>query len=81
MRTSLSNLRRMTLKTQIDHILNQKMDRQGFLRHVLLGMVVLLGFGTMLRMLNAEHGGRAALDGYSNAGYGGNNEPKAGGLK
>lgn len=57
----------MAIKTQVNAILNKKMDRQDFLKHVAIGVVALSGAGTALKLLSP----RAKQPSASSGGYGG----------
>lgn len=56
----------MALKTQVATILNKKMDRQDFIKHVAIGVVALSGAGAALRVL----GGSKPKTSNANLGYG-----------
>lgn len=67
----------MELKKRLDSILNQKMDRQGFIKNMFLGLAAFFGFGTVLRMLEAEQDkGRNVAIGYGMNAYGGTESKK-----
>lgn len=59
----------MVIKQQVAAILNKKMDRQDFLRHVAIGMVALSGAGAALRLL-APKQERTVANGYGSSSYG-----------
>lgn len=67
----------MAIKTQIDALLNEKMDRQEFLKHVAIGLVALSGLGSILRVATPK-AGKAPVSGagYGSSAYGGSNELK-----
>lgn len=44
----------MAIKTQVDALLNKKMDRESFIKHVAIGMVALSGVGTALRLFTVQ---------------------------
>lgn len=44
----------MSIKEQINAILNKKMDRKDFLKHVAVGVVAVMGFGAILRAISAR---------------------------
>ncbi len=58
----------MALKAQVSTILNKKMDRQDFLKHVAIGIVALTGAGTALRLLAND---KPASTSTTSSGYGG----------
>jgi len=63
----------MAIKTQVDAILNKKMDRQDFLKHVAVGMVALSGAGAALRLLAPKEKAAPVSSsmGYGASAYGG----------
>lgn len=66
----------MALKTEFSAILNTKMDRKGFLRHVAIAAVAVTGLSALLRTLApaAKPQTPAAArvsDGYGSSVYGG----------
>lgn len=60
----------MALKTQVSAILNKKMDRQDFIRHVAIGIVAVSGAGAALRLL-APTKQKQRTNGYGASAYGG----------
>ena len=60
----------MAIKTQVSAILNKKMDRQDFLKHVAIGVVALSGAGTALKLL-APKQAKSVDGGYGGSAYGG----------
>lgn len=60
----------MTLKTQVGAILDKKMDRQDFLKHVAIGVVALSGAGTALKLLSPRSKAPAKSGGYGGSAYG-----------
>ena len=67
----------MAIKTQVDAILNKKMDRQGFIKQVAIGMVALTGASAALRLLAPKQPSDSqpsANDGYGSSAYGGVNK-------
>lgn len=60
----------MTIKSEIDAVLNQKMDRRGFIRHLVIGLVALSGISAALRMLGPAKQ-KDSSDGYGASSYGG----------
>ncbi len=61
----------MALKTDISTLLNAKMDRKDFLKHVAIGMVAVTGLSTMLRALTpTQQQSRKVSSASSAAGYG-----------
>jgi hypothetical protein len=67
----------MAIKTQISAILDKKMDRQDFLKHLAIGMVALSGIGTALKLLSPKQG-KAVDGGYGSSAYGGVNDKNVG---
>ena len=62
----------MALKAQVSAVLNKKMDRQGFLKHVAIGVVALSGAGTALKLLSPrEKQPQTKANGYGGSAYGG----------
>jgi hypothetical protein len=41
----------MTIKTQLNELLDRKMDRQEFIKNIGMGLVAISGMGTALRLL------------------------------
>lgn len=71
----------MTIKTQVNEILDMKMDRQEFIKYVGVGLVAVSGVGTALRMLapkqtNSNPSPAVSFSyGYGGAPYGGSSQP------
>lgn len=62
----------MNIKSQLDSVLNKKMDRSGFLKHVAIGMVAMTGAGAALRMLTPKSQQHSSTGGgYGDSAYGG----------
>lgn len=62
----------MAIKSQIDAILNKKMDRSGFIKHVAIGMVAMSGVGAALKVLNPkQQQNTVSAGGYGGSAYGG----------
>ena len=62
----------MAIKTQVSAILNKKMDRQDFIKHVAIGVVALSGAGAALRLLAPSNKqGAPTGSGYGGSAYGG----------
>jgi hypothetical protein len=61
----------MAIKTQVNAILNKKMDRQDFIKHVAIGIVAISGAGSALRLLAPKQ--QKADTGYGGSAYGGSN--------
>lgn len=62
----------MSVKTQINAILNKKMDRQDFIKHLAVAAVALSGAGAALRLLSQKQPSSAIrTDGYGGSAYGG----------
>lgn len=60
----------MVVKAQVDALLNKKMDRQNFIKHVAVGVVAISGAGAALRLLGAQKP-KAQSVGYGGSAYGG----------
>ena len=60
----------MAIKTQVSEILNKKMDRQGFIKHVAVGVVAISGAGAALRLLGPVKPKTQSV-GYGGSAYGG----------
>lgn len=67
----------MAVKTQLNAVLNKKMDRQGFLKHVAVGIVAVSGATTALRFLAPGKQHPVSVAGYGSSAYGGD-KPKVG---
>ncbi|MDB5176632.1 MAG: hypothetical protein JWN75_300 [Candidatus Saccharibacteria bacterium] len=65
----------MAIKTEVNAILNKKMDRQDFIKHVAIGIVALTGAGSALRLL-APKQNTSVSSGYGGSAYGGIKEGK-----
>lgn len=61
----------MAIKTEIDALLGQKMDRKDFLRNVGIGLVAVTGLTTILRTLAPAQRSQQATMGYGGSAYGG----------
>lgn len=61
----------MAIKTQVNAILNKKMDRQDFIKHIAIGIVAMTGASTALRLLAPKPQSSQASDGYGGSAYGG----------
>lgn len=64
----------MAIKAQVDALLNKKMDRENFIKHVAIGMVALSGVGTALRLLSPQQKqsrSQPANSSYGGSAYGG----------
>ena len=62
----------MGIKTELDALLNQKMDRKDFLRNVCIGLIAITGLTTLLRTLApAQQGQQQPSSGYGASSYGG----------
>jgi hypothetical protein len=58
------------IKSHLNALLNKKMDRQNFIKHVAIGAVVLSGAGTALRLI-APKPKPSVGGGYGSSAYGG----------
>ncbi len=61
----------MQIKTQINTLLNERMGRKEFIKHILLGVVVLSGAGAALRLLSGHHQPKTNGSGHGDSAYGG----------
>lgn len=67
----------MALKTELNVLLNKKMDRKDFLRHAAIGVVAVTGLSAILRTVvpspaqKQKTVGAAAPQGYGSSVYGG----------
>lgn len=61
----------MAIKAQVNAILNKKMDRQDFLKHLALGVVAISGAGAALRLLAPKQQTKSKSAGYGSSAYGG----------
>lgn len=65
----------MSFNQEINDLLNKKMDRQSFIKHLLIVVVSVSGLGFLLRSLNhTDHPN--AISGYSGGAYGGHEDKK-----
>lgn len=63
----------MQIKTQFNELLNKKVSRQEFIKHIGLGVVALSGAGAALRLLSSDSGKSPDNGGgYGSSAYGGN---------
>ena len=62
------------IKEQVQVLLNTKMDRQAFLKHVAIGLVAATGATTVLRTFMPKQ--QPLSNGYGSLAYGGTSEPK-----
>lgn len=61
------------MNKQITDLLNKKMDRGAFLKHIGLAMLVLLGVGSLIKMLSSGEQNTIStvkVEGNTNADYG-----------
>lgn len=65
----------MALKTQLNALLEKKMDRQDFLKYIAVGMVALSGIGSALKVLSAKTE-TPVNGGYGSSAYGGDKPGK-----
>ena len=62
----------MAIKSQVQAILNQKMNRKDFLKQVAVGVIALTGVGSALTLLSAEKKTtQSVAHGYGSSAYGG----------
>lgn len=68
------------MKVQIDGLLQKKMDRKDFLKHVGVGVAALTGITATVKTLNSLAGPVKQTSGYGSSAYGGSpqaNDKKA----
>lgn len=68
----------MTIKTQVNTLLDKKMDRQEFLKHLALGLVAISGASAILRLMSSKQDittatftGQTIGQSYGSSAYGG----------
>ncbi|HEU5122373.1 MAG TPA: twin-arginine translocation signal domain-containing protein [Candidatus Saccharimonadales bacterium] len=61
----------MKVQTEMQALLQKKMDRRDFIKHVGIGFVALLGLSAVLRALSSMNGTSKSTVGYSGGVYGG----------
>ncbi|MCA9327776.1 hypothetical protein KDA14_04580 [Candidatus Saccharibacteria bacterium] len=61
----------MAIKEQVNVLLNKKMDRQEFVKHVAIGLVAMTGASSVLRSLTPKHKSAGSAYGYGASAYGG----------
>ena len=61
-----------SIKIQLGEILDKKMDRRDFLKHIAIGLVALTGANTALRLLSPQQ--RNIGGGYGSSAYGGHED-------
>lgn len=59
------------IKSQLHTLLDKKMDRQDFLKHVAVGLVAISGVGAVLRLFSVEKKPAAGELSYGGSAYGG----------
>lgn len=59
------------LKDHAAVLLEKKMDRAGFIKHVGLGLVAMTGVAALMKSLSEGAQSRATVNGYGSEGYGG----------
>ncbi|HEX4662440.1 MAG TPA: hypothetical protein VH144_02395 [Candidatus Saccharimonadales bacterium] len=59
------------MKPDISSLLQKKMDRKDFLKHVGIGFVVLTGATTLIKTLNTLGAPSKQANGYGSSAYGG----------
>jgi hypothetical protein len=61
----------MAVKEQVQVLLNKKMDRQGFLKHLAIGMIALTGVGSVIKVMAPKQNSSSVNNGYGGSSYGG----------
>jgi hypothetical protein len=69
-------LRKMAAQTPINELLQKRMDRKDFLKHVALGMAVLTGTASVIKLFRPQQTGSGP--GYGASAYGGVKPPQQG---
>lgn len=65
----------MALRSQLTVLLNKKMDRADFLKHLAVGVVALTGVGGVLRTLGeSPQSPKTSQQAYGNSTYGGSRQ-------
>lgn len=60
----------MSIQTEVQSLLQKKMDRREFIRHVGVGFAAIVGITTLIRALSSMNGNKHTT-GYSAGTYGG----------
>jgi hypothetical protein len=61
----------MNIQNEMQSLLQKKMDRRDFLKHVGIGFAAILGIGTLIRAMSSMNNGQKQTVGYSAGAYGG----------
>jgi hypothetical protein len=67
----------MNIQNEMQSLLQKKMDRRDFIRHIGIGFVALLGLSAFFRALSSMNGTSKATVGYSAGAYGGRTDTRA----
>jgi hypothetical protein len=66
----------MAINTNLKMILNKKMDRKDFIKHLGLAVVAVSGFDSLIRAFENEQKQSSIIAGYGASAYGGIDEKK-----
>ncbi len=61
----------MNLQSEVQTLLQKKMDRREFIKHVGIGFAALLGVTSVLRSMSSMNGNKQQSVGYGSSVYGG----------
>lgn len=59
------------MKNELDTLLQRKMDRKDFVKHVAIGFVALTGIGAIIKSMSGAPGSQKGRVGYGASVYGG----------
>lgn len=61
----------MGIQNEVHALLQKKMDRRDFIKHVGIGFAAILGIGTIIRAMSSMNGSNKSTVGYNAGVYGG----------
>lgn len=61
----------MNIQNEVQTLLQKKMDRRDFIKHVGIGFVSILGISAAIRAVSSMNGSQKQTAGYSAGSYGG----------
>jgi len=61
----------MSIQNEVHALLQKKMDRRDFIKHVGIGFAAVLGIGAVIRAMSSMNGSNKSTVGYSTGVYGG----------
>jgi hypothetical protein len=67
----------MNLQNDVRTLLQKKMDRREFIKHVGVGFAAIIGVTTLLRTMSSLGGGQKQTNGYGASVYGGSKSSQA----